>query len=403
MERKWIATFALSISIFAVIVAFFLWSEGYFRFLSSEGVGLSPISSLFSRSVSKSSSGEVEALVEVSSGQEENASFFEMQTNVMDITHEARYPQEVEVNLFREIQTAYDLQQYDRVFEKATSYLSSYPEGGYRFPILHLVSATLYKQRRLQEALQWCRQAIAEGIPAEYERVFASLVGYILKDSEVFDPALLGWMEQVYLRHPQDVSELVIGIAYQYLYKDEPKTALRYLQEAQGELAIIGRARAYLALANYPAVIQEYENFFAFYPASPRKEGVKLAFLRQTFYYAQRIASESPGVALEYYAKLFRFVDSNEAEEAFLQSVRLLHQMKKYDKALALSSQGLSNRNLSKDPDILLEKANILYEINQKHDALSTYQDFLMRYPSHLRAQEAKDWMTLISKELSLE
>ncbi len=210
-------------------------------------------------------------------------------------------------------------------------------------------------------------------------------------------------MEQVYLRHPQEVSELVVGIAYQYLYKNDPRTALRYLQEAQGELAIIGRARAYIALGNYPGAIQEYENFFAFYPASSRKEGVKIAFLRQTLYYAQSIASENPGVALKYYERLFRFADAHEAEEAYLQSVRLLRQTKKYQQALSLSAQGLSNPNPSRDPEILLERAGILYEVTQKQDALTTYQQFLSRYARHPRAQEAQDWINLITKELSLE
>ncbi|MFN3660267.1 MAG: tetratricopeptide repeat protein, partial [Brevinematales bacterium] len=205
------------------------------------------------------------------------------------------------------------------------------------------------------------------------------------------------------LRHSQEnISALVVGIAYQYLYKNDPKTALAYLQEAKGELAVIGRARAYIALQNYPAAIQEYENFFAFYPESSRQPGVKTAFLRQTLYYASQNEAQNPSLALFYYEKLARFPDSREAEEGFLAALRLFRKTKDYSEAFRVAKKGLSNIQKGRDPEILFEMAGCYYESGQKEEARKTYEEFLSRYISHPLSAQAKGWLELLSKESML-
>lgn len=406
MERKWLTTFLVAGGIFILIIGIFLWSEGYFRVFSLERMGGFPIRSLFFSEKSEPEvrreeiSNNTVLFSSLSHGQDTETS-----SSISSLPTINTPPlRDTEETLFRSIKTAFSLKQYDTTLSLATSYLSQYSKGTYYFPVIHLVASVFYHQRNFEDALLWCRKAIAESIPTTYEVSFASLTGFILKDSEKTDPALLSWMEQIYLRHPQEnTSALVVGIAYQYLYRNDPKTALAYLQESRGELALLGKGRAYISMQNYPAAIQEYENFFSFYPESPRKEGVKQAFLRQTLYYARTQAKANPTTAITSYEKLWRFPESQEAEEGRLEMVSLLRNMKMFDKALQSAKTGLLNANKSRDPHFLFHMAGISYDMNQKNESLALYEQFLLNYPSHPLAEQAKEWKTLIEKELALQ
>ncbi|MCX7882445.1 MAG: tetratricopeptide repeat protein [Brevinematales bacterium] len=397
MERKWLTTFLVSMGIFAVVVIFFLWSEGYFKIFLERGVSShAPLSS--------SEQGEEgTSLAGVSRGQDKETLEGIELTPLKETSSPASSSPSEEM-MIRDINVSLELGQYEKVFQTASSYLSLYPQGKYRIPVMQSVAMALYEQRNFLEALTWCRKALNENIPREYELGLASVVGFVLKDAEKFDPALLSWMEQVYLRHStENVSALVVGIAYQYLYKNDPTTALAYLQEAKGELALIGRARAYIVLNNYPAAIQEYENFFAFYPESHRKNGILTAFLRQTLYYAKLNENHNPTLALSYYEKLTRFPDTREAEEAILASLRLLRQQKRYKECLAVAKRGLSNSRKDRDPEILFEMAGCYYESGNKEEARRMYEGVVTRYGNHVLASQAKAWLELLSKESSLQ
>lgn len=399
MERKWLITFLVSTGVFVLVIVIFLWSEGYIKFFSGERMPQGVLS-LFSPSEFLERSENASSLAEVSSGQDQET------TQSMSLERESEKVAanvSQEESLAREIVTSLEMGQYEEVFQKASRYLSLYPEGTYRQLVRQSVATAFYYQKNLSEALLWCKKAVSEEVPPSYEVGLASLVGFVLKDMEKFDPAFLSWMEQVYLRHSEEnISALVVGIAYQYLYKNDPKTALAYLQEAKGELALIGRARAYIALQNYPAAIQEYENFFAFYPGSSRQEGVKTAFLRQTLYYAKQNERQNPSLALSYYEKLARFPDSREAEEGFLEALRLLRQGKNYQEAFRVAKKGLSNIRKERDPEILFEMAGCYYENGQKEEARQTYEEFLSRYINHPLSSQAKGWLELLSKESML-
>lgn len=400
MEKKWLTTFLVSVGIFVVVIGIFLWLEGYFKNFSWEDTFLGKRFSSFDAQAS-SEVGSERALVSASKGGDsetsESIAFQATKTKELSVSSSS------EETLIQEITTLLEVGQDEEVLQRASSYLAHYPQGKYRLPVIQSIATIFYRRKNFSEALNWCRKALTEDIPREYELALASLVGFILKDAEKIDPALLSWMEQVYLRHTaENISGLVVGIAYQYLYKNDPKTALAYLQEAKGELAIIGRARAYLAMQNYPSAIQEYENFFSFYPESNRKDGVKIAFLRQTLYYARINETKNPYISLVYYEKLFRFPESLEAEEGFLGSVRLLRREKRYKEAFSLAKKGLENSQKGRDPDILFEMAACYYESGQKEIALRTYEEFVQRYPNHRLSSQAKEWLELISKEISL-
>ncbi|MFN4216026.1 MAG: tetratricopeptide repeat protein [Brevinematales bacterium] len=398
MEKKWLTTFLIAGAIFILVIGAFLWSEGYMRFFLGERTPAGVLS-LFSHPFLGGSESTM-ALSDVSSGQDQET------IRSMDVEKGgaiATTNASLEEALIREIMSALEIGQYEEVFQKASHYLGFYPQGNFRQLVMQSVATAFYYQKNFSEAFLWCKKAIGEQMSFSDEVGLASLVGFVLKDMERFDPAFLSWMEQVYLRHSQEnISALVVGIAYQYLYKNDPKTALAYLQEAKGELALIGRARAYVALQNYPAAIQEYENFFAFYPESSRQVGVKTAFLRQTLYYARQNEVQNPSLALSYYEKLARFPDSGEAEEGFLASLRLFRQMKNYPEAFRVAKKGLSNMRKDRDPEILFEMAGCYYENGQKEEARKTYEEFLSRYNNHPFSSQARGWLELLSKESML-
>ena len=392
MEKRWWATFALAGGIFAFIVIIFLWSEGYFSSNFMQRIGVPPI-------LSFSHTNETPAFSETPA-----TDAIPLATNSpVTITTTNTPLNSSEYDMIRRIQTEIELKQYDTALQKAAEYLASFTNGSYLSVAMYLVGFISYQKKDYETALSWCRKSIAQGIPFSYEVALASLVGFILKDSETVDPALLNWMEQIRLHHPdEDLSACALGIAYQYIYRNEAKTALLYLQEAKGELALIGRARAYILQQNYPAAIQEYENFFSLYPQSTRKNMVMNAFLKQTLGYSQWLSKSNPRLALSFYEKLLRFPNSDEAEQGIVEMVKLLREMKAYSPALNYVEKGLSNQNTKQNAVLLFEKAGILYEMGDKERSLQTYEEFLTTYPSHPLASQALQWKELLTKELTL-
>jgi len=405
MERKWLATFLISTAVFVFVIGVFLWTEGYFSCLSLQQLwpGSLPIAEKLSGpSPAAPSPAQDTTPPSLSMGEDASTSpvLSAPSSPVIPSTRpESPSPEEI---LVREISVSLDLEQYDEALKKASSYLSLYPEGQYTTLVLTSVATVFYHKRQFSEALSWCHKAISRGVSSDQELRLASLVGFILKDMEKYDPPLLAWMEQVLLRHPEEnTSTLTVGIAYQYLYNHAPQIALSYLQDARGELATLGRARAYIAMNNYPAAIQEYENFFAFYPESTRKNGVRTAFLRQTLSYASQNESQNPSLALKYYEKLKRFPEALEAEEGILRALRLLRQQKRYAEAITIATEGLSNPVRDRDPEILFEMAGCFYEMGQKEKAKQTYEKLVSTAPSHPLASQAREWVDLITKEMA--
>ncbi|MFN3660590.1 MAG: hypothetical protein ACK4TN_05075, partial [Brevinematales bacterium] len=195
MEKKWLATFFIAGGIFIVVIGAFLWSEGYIRFFGGERTPAGVLS-LFSHPF-VGGSESTKALSDVSSGQDQET------IRSMDVEKRAEIPitnDSLEEALAREIMSALEMGQYEEVFQKASHYLGFYPQGHFRQLVMQSVAAAFYYQKNFSEALLWCKRAVSEKMSFAEEVGLASLVGFVLKDMERFDPAFLSWMEQVYLR-----------------------------------------------------------------------------------------------------------------------------------------------------------------------------------------------------------
>lgn len=304
----------------------------------------------------------------------------------------------------KKIKISFEVGDYDLTLNLITDFLAEYENSKYQGQALVYAAEILY----LRKDYEGAKKYIAKVIASEYANVndftaAVAILGKILKDTRKFDPIILDYLENAYLKAGSDLRpQLAAYLGYAYLFKGEHKTAIDYFNHSLGEYAILGRAKVYIDQKNFAQAIQEYENFLNVYSNSKEFSTVKDEFLRLCFDYAYSLQQNKQyKTAIDYYLKIVnRFPNDEISDNALFQIGMVYYVNKNYDHALFFYQKALTNKPTNADAAALFQKGVIYYETDQKENAYKHFSRLKEEYPSTVYASRAHEWIDLIVAEL---
>jgi len=306
---------------------------------------------------------------------------------------------------FRKVEVFFNTRDYDKSINLALDFLSEFPESRHRFRVMTILAESFFNKREYSISEKYVMKVLADPHVDINSYVDANIIfGAIYREYEKFNPVVLHYLEDAYIKADRNEKLLLSTfIGYQYLYKKEYRTALRFFNESSGEEGIIGRARVYVEEGNYPGAIQEYANYFNSYPANERYTRVKQAFLKQSFYYADFLRKKKDyDMALKYYINVVNFFPKEkEADEALVKMAEIYEENKDYKNALFYFDRALNNAVTNSDESALYNKAKIYYETKNYREAISFFREFQSRFPSSLLSDKVAEWIDIATKEIS--
>lgn len=232
------------------------------------------------------------------------------------------------------------------------------------------------------------------------------LLGKVAKENGFYEPTVINFLEDVYMKADEGKrSEIAIYLGYANLYQKNYTNALRYFNSITGEYSIIGRARVYIDQNKYPEAIQEYLNYFTVYPKSERYENVRIAFIKQTLFYAdQQTRAKDFDQAVRYLLNIVNyFPRDNSADEALVRIARIYQQNGNFNEALSFLNKALNNSVTESDDQALFVKGTVFYDQGKKSEAARTFQELADKYPKSLYYKKSMEWKDLIAQEAQTE
>jgi tetratricopeptide (TPR) repeat protein len=231
----------------------------------------------------------------------------------------------------------------------------------------------------------------------------AELLGEIGRDNGKYDPVVMNYLENAYLKSEGLQKPIIAGLlGYQALYSKDYKTAICYFNIASGEEGLIGRARVDIELGNYPDAIQEYLNYFSLCRAGERFERVRDAFIRQSLYYAGALKkAKDYKQAVQYYLNVVNTFPSDAAAgEGLLKVAGIYSITGGYQKSSDCLDKVLNSRFTNCFEEAVYDKAVLYYQWGKKNLSIKYFKELQEKYPSGIFGSKAQDWIILIKKDI---
>lgn len=308
--------------------------------------------------------------------------------------------------LYRKIEIAYEMADYDSAVSSIAEYLSDYPSGADLAGVNAIAADILFERGDSDNARIYITRVVSDDDATDADLALAVVVlGKMMKQSGTFNSVTLNYLEDAYLRAPADYrSDLALYLAYAYLYKCDYSTAIGYFEAAMGDESLIGMAEVYLAQSKYAEAIAEYENFFALYPSSPLFEEAKESYIETCFLYAEKLSTAGAAdLSIEYYLKVVnQFRTDVKADEALFEIAEVYYENYSYENAILFYDMVLDNAVTDYDDDSIFEKGLVYYESGELSSALSQFRTLIEQYSSSPFAGQAEEWKDLIILEMQL-
>jgi tetratricopeptide (TPR) repeat protein len=194
--------------------------------------------------------------------------------------------------------------------------------------------------------------------------------------------------------------QLYTCLGYLRLFKDNLDGAMHSFQQADTELAKLGRARVFVRQGDYPKAILIYETILNFHKDSLHYEEVARTFRIQTLYYAKQLHNAHEfGSATAYYNKLIeQFPDSEQGEDAFFLLGKVHWDQQEYGKAIRAFNRALNNKHNKRDQFALFYKAQSYYEQKKFEKALHIFNHLLGFYPQTPFKRETQRWIEYLQR-----
>lgn len=315
----------------------------------------------------------------------------------------APYSEQSEETIYKKIEVAYDISDYDKALNLIGDFLVDYPESQYRSGVMVTAARILYSKGDYNGAKNYVAKVVViPNVPVNDFVDAVVVLGKILKNGKVYDPVSLNYLEDAYLKAgPDKQPEVAVYLGYAYLYKKDYNTAIRYFSISVGEQSLLGRAEVYLAGGKTAEAIQEFENVFSLYPTCDAYEEIKARYVEVVYGFARNLRKTGQyDRAVEFYLKIVnRFPEDDTADRSLLEVAHVYYEHKRFEPALSFLDLALDNRPVVSDAEALYTRGLVYYDLNKKVQAIADFKKVIERFPQSEFVAESKEWIEVITLE----
>lgn len=305
---------------------------------------------------------------------------------------------------YKKIAALYDMKEYQKALDTSSDFSALYPDSKYMVKVLDVEAEVFYAQKDIDKTRMIIQKIFSDNRIDNSDFVTAAeLLGEIGRDNGKYDPVVMNYLENAYLKSEGLQKPVIAGLlGYQALYSKDYKSAICYFNITSGEEGLIGRARVDIEQGNYPDAIQEYLNYFSLCPEGQRYDRVRDAFIKQSFYYALALKNAKEyKQAIQYYLNVVNtFPSDTAAGEGLLKIAGIYAFTGEYQKSADSLDKILTGRYSNCFEEALYNKAVLYYQWDKKNLSIKYFKDLQEKYPSGIFGSKAPDWIILIKKDI---
>lgn len=189
---------------------------------------------------------------------------------------------------------------------------------------------------------------------------------------------------------------------YQLLFSKRYGEALSYFLRADGELALLGRARVYFQMGEFDRAMEIYEDFIQYYNTSQYYNEVVRTYLIQAPAMAHKMFVEQNYFkARMYYNKIAKLFPRTEHEEnALFRIGQSYYNEKNYNRALEYYNKVRLNNVYLLDGEALLYIGLSYFKVGRYSDSYKALDYFVSQYPSNPNVRRAREYMDALEETL---
>lgn len=219
------------------------------------------------------------------------------------------------------------------------------------------------------------------------------------------DNYIVARLEQ-FLNMPNDPaleSQINMLYGYQLFFQKKYGEALSYFLRADGELAVLGRARVYHSMNEYDRAFEVYEDFINYYKSSEYYKEVVRTYLIQAPGYAHKLfVEQNYSKARYYYQKIASLFPNTEAgEDGLFKTAQTYYYQKNYNSAITYYDRVTTNNIPKLDAEALLYKGISYFKLDLYDKSYKVLDSFVVNYPTHANVGYAKEYLASL-REISI-
>ena len=197
-------------------------------------------------------------------------------------------------------------------------------------------------------------------------------------------------------------STINMQYGYQLLFLKRYGEALSYFLRADGELALLGRARAYFEMGEFDRAFEIYKDFLVYYKNSAYYSEVMRTYLIQVPARAHRyFIDKNYSKARLYYTNIASLFPTTEhGEEALFRIAQSYYIEKNYNKAVEYYTKVRQNNVSLLDAEALLYIGLSYFKVNRYSDSYKVLDQFISDYPSNANVPRAKEYLASLENTL---
>ena len=197
-------------------------------------------------------------------------------------------------------------------------------------------------------------------------------------------------------------SKINTQYGYQLFLQKKYGEALSYFLRADGELAVLGRARVYFNMNEYDRAFETYEDFIKYNKTSIYYDEVVRTYLIQVPAMAHRyFISTNYNKARMYYTNIAALFPRTEyEEEALFRTAQSYYNEKNYNRALEYYNRVRLNNVYTLDAEALLYIGLSYFKVGRYSDSYKALDAFISEYPANPNASRARDYMQALEGTL---
>lgn len=313
---------------------------------------------------------------------------------------------------WQRVKVAYDMNDPKKAMGYVEDFLVEYPNSKFRNKVTLIAASVFFDNKDYSGARKYALNVIdtlnKDDKKSELSDYIDAIIllGKVSKENGFYEPTVVNFLEDVYMKADDaKKSDIAVYLGYANLYQKNYTNALRFFNSVNGEYSIIGRARVYIDQSRYPEAIQEYLNYFTAYPNSERYENVRIAFVKQTLFFADQLKrAKEYDQAVRYLLNVASyFPKDNSADEALVRIAQIYQINKNYAQALSFLNKALNNSVTEGDDLALYVKGTVYYDQGNASESARSFQELTEKYPKSLYYKRALEWKQLIAQEAQTE
>ena len=197
-------------------------------------------------------------------------------------------------------------------------------------------------------------------------------------------------------------SKINTQYGYQLFLQKKYGEALSYFLRADGELAVLGRARVYFNMNEYDRAFEIYEEFLRYNKTSIYYDEVVRTYLIQVPAMAHRyFIGTNYTRARMYYTKIAELFPRTEyGEDALFRIAQSFYNEKNYNKAVEYYNRVRLNNVYTLDAEALLYIGLSYFKVGRYSDSYKALDAFISEYPANPNASRAREYMQALQETL---